>query len=79
MDTHLYDNTKISQNLRNNKLLAFKTTYHSSLSAFMMNNTLSGAKKHRESTEPERCQTAKMFFFLSSSTSDRLVLNRVTP
>ena len=28
-----------------------------------MTNTPSGAKKHRESTEPESCQTAKMFFF----------------
>ena len=32
-----------------------------------MNNTPSGAKKHRESTEPQNRQTAKMFFFLSSS------------
>jgi len=30
----------------------------------MTNNTPSGAKKHRESTEPESRQTAKMFFFL---------------
>ena len=29
----------------------------------MMNNTPSGAKKHCKSTEPESCQTAKMFFF----------------
>ena len=29
----------------------------------MTNNTPSGAKKHRESTEPESHQTAKMFFF----------------
>jgi len=30
----------------------------------MMNSTPSGTKKHRESTEPESRQTAKMFFFL---------------
>ena len=30
----------------------------------MMNNTHSGAIKHRESTEPESHQTTKMFFFL---------------
>jgi len=30
----------------------------------MTNTTPSGAKKHRESTEPESHQTAKMFFFL---------------
>ena len=30
----------------------------------MTNNTPSGAKKHRESTEPESRQTAKMVFFL---------------
>jgi len=30
----------------------------------MTKNTPSGAKKHRESTEPESHQTAKMFFFL---------------
>jgi len=30
----------------------------------MTNNTPSGAKKHRESTEPESHQTAKTFFFL---------------
>ena len=29
----------------------------------MTNNTPSGAKKHCKSTEPESCQTAKMFFF----------------
>ena len=29
----------------------------------MTNNTASGAKKHRESTEPESHPTAKMFFF----------------
>ena len=37
----------------------------------MMNNTHSGAKKHRESTEPESLQTAKMSS--SSSSSDGLV------
>jgi len=30
----------------------------------MTNNTPSGTKKHRKSTEPESRQTAKMFFFL---------------
>ena len=30
----------------------------------MTKNTPSGAKTHRESTEPESRQTAKMFFFL---------------
>jgi len=30
----------------------------------MTNNTPSGAKKHCESTKPESCQTAKIFFFL---------------
>ena len=48
----------------------------------MTNNTPSGAKKHRESTEPESHQTAKMFFFLllllSSSSSDGLVQICVT-
>ena len=54
----------------------------------MTNNTPSGAKKHRESTEPESHQMAKMFFFLSfffffsssssSSSSDGLVQIRVT-
>ena len=56
----------------------------------MTKNTPSGAKKHRESTEPESHQTAKMFFFLlllllllsssssSSSSSDRLVQICVT-
>jgi len=47
----------------------------------MTNNTPSGAKMHRESTEPEGHQMAKMFFFLlllpstssSSSSSDGLV------
>ena len=38
--------------------------YRSSSSVFMTNNTPSGAKMHRESTEPESHQTAKMFFFL---------------
>ena len=32
----------------------------------MTNNTLSGAIKHRESTEPESHQTAKMFFWLQT-------------
>ena len=37
-------------------------------------------KKHRKSTEPESCQTAKIFCFLSSScsSSDGLIQNRVT-
>jgi len=35
----------------------------------MMNNTPSGAKKHRESSKPESHQTVKMSFFLSSSSS----------
>ena len=42
----------------------------------MMNNTPSGAKKHRKSTKPESRMMAKMFFFPSSSSpssSDRLV------
>jgi len=28
----------------------------------MTNNTPSGAKRHRKSTEPESCQMAKMFY-----------------
>jgi len=48
------------------------------MSVFMMNNTPSGAKRHRESTEPESCMTAKMFSFLSSSFSDGLVQICVT-
>ena len=39
------------------------TPYRSSSSVFMTKNTPSGAKKHRESTEPESHQTAKMFSF----------------
>ena len=35
----------------------------------MTNNTPSGAKKHRKSTEPESHQTAKMFLSSSSSSS----------
>jgi len=35
----------------------------------MTKNTPSGAKKHRESTEPESHQTAKMFFFLQVATA----------
>ena len=50
--------------------------YCSSSGVFMMNNTPSGMKKHRESTEPEICQ---MFFFpSSSSSSDGLVQNYTT-
>ena len=54
--------------------------YYSSSSVFMTNNTPSGVKKHCESTEPESCQMAKMFFFLlsSSTSSDRVVQNCVT-
>ena len=37
--------------------------------AVFENNTPSGTKKHRKSTEPESRQTEKMFFFLSSSSS----------
>ena len=44
----------------------------------MTNNTPGGAKKHRKSTEPESHKTAKMVFFLSSSSSDRLVQMCVT-
>jgi len=43
----------------------------------MMNNMPTNAKKHRKSTKPESHQTAKMFFFFSSS-SDGLVQNCVT-
>jgi len=32
-----------------------------------------GAKKHHKNTKPESRQTAKMYFFLSSSSSDGLV------
>jgi len=53
---------KISKTAAN--LLAVITTYRSSSSVFMTSNTPSGAKKHRENTEPESRQTAKMFFFL---------------
>ena len=47
----------------------------------MTKNTPSGAKKHRESTEPESHQTAKMFFFLFFSffsSSDGLVQSCMT-
>ena len=54
-------------------------TYRSSSTVFMMNNTPSGAKKHRESTEPESRQiTAERFFFISSSSSNGLVQIYVT-
>jgi len=52
------------------------TTYLSSSSVFMTNNTPSGVEKHRESAELESQQTAKMFSFFSSS--DGLVGNCVT-
>jgi len=39
------------------------TPYRSSLSVFVTKNTPSGAKKHREGTEPESHQTAFLFFF----------------
>jgi len=42
-----------------------------------MNNMTSGEKKHRESAKSESCQMAKMFFFLSSCSSDGLVQNCV--
>jgi len=39
----------------------------------------SSVKKHRKNTEPESCQTTKMFsFYLSYSSLDRLVKNCVT-
>jgi len=49
----------------------------------MTNNTPSGARKHRESTEPESRQTAKTFSFFfftkfSASSSDGLVQICVT-
>ena len=40
------------------------TTYCSSSSVFMTNNTPSGARKHRESTRPGTRKTGEMFFFL---------------
>ena len=54
--------------------------YHSSSNAFMMKNMPSGKKKYHTSTIPESHEIAKMFFFLSSSSSslDGLVQNRVT-
>jgi len=36
----------------------------------MMKNSPSGAKKHRESTEPESHRTAKMFFFFRRASSN---------
>ena len=40
---------KISQNVNNGQLInAFRTTYDSSLSVFIVNKTTSGAKKHRK-------------------------------
>jgi len=39
----------------------------------MTNNMPSGAKKHHKRTEPESHQTAKVYFLLSSSSSDGLV------
>ena len=43
------------------------TTYCSSSSVFMTNKTPNGARKHRESTQPNSSKTAKFFFifFLS--------------
>ena len=46
--------------------LAFITTYHSSSSVLMTNNTHSGVRKHRESTKPGTRKTGQMFFFLLS-------------
>ena len=48
------------------------TPYRSSSSVFMTKNTPSGAKKHRESTESESHQTAKMFFFFFRRASSNL-------
>ena len=63
-DTQYIIIQKISQNLRNGKLISlYNNLYRSALSVFMMNNTPSGLKMHRESTEPESCQMAIMFFF----------------
>ena len=40
------------------------TTYCSSSSVFITNKTPNGARKHRESTQPNSGKTAKLFFFL---------------
>jgi len=48
-------------------LWAFITTYHSSSSIFMMNNTPTGVKKHHKSTKPLQkvARWPKRFFFFS--------------
>ena len=58
--SHIYaicDGIKIS--LKNSNLICLG---HSAPSTFMTNKTPSGADRHRECTESESCQTAKMFF-----------------
>jgi len=63
----------IQKNLKISKT-AVITTYHSSSSVFMVNNTPSGPKKHHKSIEPESHQMSKMFsfFFFFRRTSSNL-------
>ena len=59
----MYANTnKFLKISKTDNLYTVITPYRSSSRVFMTNNTPSGAKKHRESTEPESRQTPKMFF-----------------
>ena len=64
-----YGSVITQENLANNLLIAFITTYHSSSNVFMTNKTPGGAKRHRERTKPESHQTSKklsLFFFFYS-------------
>jgi len=56
-----YDNT--SPNLKNSELISFYGNYCSSSIVFVTNKTPNGARKHRESTQPNSSKTAKLFFF----------------
>ena len=59
---------KIFQNLKNGKVIRL---YVNMLffKCFMTNKAPSGVKRHHEDIEPERCQMAKMFFFLFQASS----------
>jgi len=68
---------KISQNLKNGKLISLYDNLPFIFKCFMTYNTPGSTKKHHESTEPESYQTAK-YFPSSSSSLDRLVQNFLT-
>ena len=55
---------KISPNLKNGELISLYDNILLSSSVFMTNKTPTGARKHRESTQPNSSKTAKLFFFL---------------